>query len=124
MKNLPNDLQQKISESDTEHLSGYIDMFDRLLLYTMAMNSTPSEVIDELLEKWEETIKYTINAEAQMRTDFMQSTPQGRLACKQDQPDGEALRLLYLNTLNAAKEIVSKNLHRGQSDADCDESPY
>ena len=85
MKNLPNDLQQKISESDTEHLSGYIDMFDRLLLYTIAMNNTPPEVIDELLEKWEETIKYTINAEAQMRTEFMQSTPQGRLARKQDQ---------------------------------------
>lgn len=115
-------MHKKISEADPERLNGYIGMFDRLLLYNLAVGSMPPEILDEMIEKWSQTIKSTIDTEAQHRTHFLESTPQGRLAKKQDQPDGEALRLLFLETLSTAKQIVSRNLQRNEDDSDFDSS--
>ena len=116
-------MHKKISEADPERLNGYIGMFDRLLLYNLAVGSMPPEILDEMIEKWAQTIKSTIDTEAQHRTHFLESTPQGRLAKKQDQPDGEALRLLFLETLSTAKQIVSRNLQRNEDDIDFESSP-
>lgn len=116
MKRIPKDIHKKISEADPDRLSGYIDMFDRLLLYNLAAGSLSSEVLDEMIEKWAITIKSTIDTEAQHRTHFLESTPQGRLAKKQQQPDGEDLRLLFLDTLDTAKQIVTRNLQRNDED--------
>lgn len=115
MKNIPN-MQKKVSEADPERLKGYIDMFDRLLLYNLAVGSMPGEIIDEMIKKWEQTIKSTINIESKHRTHFLESTPQGRVAKKQQQPDGEDIRLLFLDTLDTAKQIVSRNLQRNEDD--------
>jgi len=52
------------------------------------------------------------------RTHFLESTPQGRLAKKQQQPDGEDIRLLFLNTLDTAKQIVTRNLQRDEDEDD------
>ena len=112
MKKFSQEMQKKISESEPEHLNVYIDMFDRLLLYSMAASSLPNEVINEMIEHWESAVKTTIDLESQRRTQFLESTPQGRLAKKQNQPDGEDIRLLFLTTLNTAKDIVSMNLKK------------
>ncbi len=82
MKHIPN-MQKKVSEADPERLKGYIDMFDRLLLYNLAVGSMPGEIIDEMIKKWEQTIKSTIDIEAKHRRHFLESTPQGRVAKKQ-----------------------------------------
>lgn len=116
MKDFPSEIQQKIQEADSERLNGYIEMFDRVLLYNIAAASLPSEVIDELIRRWEKTVKTTIDTESKHRTHFLESTPQGRVARKQDQPDGEDLRLLFLSTLDTAKDIVSHNLQRNEED--------
>ena len=116
MKKIPKDIHKRISEADPDRLNGYIDIFDRLLLYNLAAGTLPSEVLDGMIEKWAKTIKTTIDTEAQHRTHFLESTPQGRLARKQQQPDGEELRLLFLNTLDTAKQIVSRNLQRNDED--------
>lgn len=116
MKDFSNEIRKSISSADPERLSGYMDMFDRLLLYNLAVGTMPSEILDELIEKWEQTIKSTIDTESTHRTRFLESTPQGRLAKKHNQPDGEDLRLLFLSTLNTAKQIVSRNLQRNEED--------
>ncbi len=116
MKKIPKDIHKKISEADPDRLSGYIDMFDRLLLYNLAVGTMPPEILDEMIEKWAKTIKSTIDTEVRHRTHFLESTPQGRLAKKQQQPDGEDLRLLFLGTLDTAKQIVSRNLQRNDKD--------
>ncbi len=117
------DMRQQISEADPERLNGYIDMFDRLLLYNLAVGTLPAEMLDEMIDKWAQTIKSTIDTEAQHRTHFLESTPQGRLAKKQKQPDGEALRLLFLDTLSTAKQIVTRNLQRDEDSIDFESSP-
>jgi len=123
MKKLPNDMHKKISEADPERLNGYIDMFDRLLLYNLAVGTMPPDVIDEMIEKWEQTLKSTIDTEAKHRTHFLESTPQGRLAKKQQQPDGEDIRLLFLETLDTAKQVVTRNLQRNEDNIDFEGSP-
>jgi hypothetical protein len=120
----PKSMHSKISESDPDRLNSYIGMFDRLLLYNLAAGTMPAEIIDEMIEKWAQTIKSTIDTEAQHRTHFLESTPQGRLAKKQDQPDGEDIRLLFLETLDTAKQIVTRNLQRDEDDFDGSESEF
>lgn len=121
MNNFSEEFQNQIARSDPERLRGYIDTFDRYLLYTLAVGSMPPEVIDQIIEKWEETIKATIDAESKNRTHFLESTPQGRLAKRQNIPDGEAIRLFYLDTLNTAKNVVMQNMQRHDDELDIDD---
>ncbi len=117
MKNFSQEIQQAIAKADPERLNGYIEMFDRLLLYDLAVISLPRERLEFMMGKWEELIKYAINTESCLRTDFLESTPQGRIAKMEKQPDGEEMRLLFLHTLNTAKTIIAKNLtpdHKSQ----------
>ena len=87
MNEFSNEMQKRIAESDPDRLNGYIDVFDRLLLYNLAVNSMPSEMLEMLVGQWDKTIKVTIGTESLHRTHFLESTPQGRLAKKQQQPD-------------------------------------
>jgi len=114
--NFPKELQKQLSKTDPDRLNGYIEMFDRLLLYNVALNVLPDDAVDDILEKWEQAIKHTINTESTLRTTFLQSTPQGRMARKQKEPDGEAMRLQFLDTLDLAKMIVSRNLQKVDED--------
>ncbi len=116
MSDFSEDLHKRIAEADGERLHGYIEMFDRLLLYNMAIGILPPEHISEIITRWEQAMKMTINSESKLRTHFLESTPQGRIAKKQKQPDGEDLRLLFLNTLDTAKQMVTRNLKRDQDD--------
>lgn len=110
MQDFSKKLKKQIADSDPERLTGYIDSFDRLLLYTIASGSIPPDIMFEIVSKWERGIKMSIDMESQLRTNYLESTPQGRLAKKQKEPDGEDLRLLFSNTLTTAKEIVTRNL--------------
>lgn len=123
MRKVPPNMHKKIADADPERLNCYIDIFDRLLLYSLAANAMPPEIIDDLIEKWAQTIKTSINTEAVARTHFLESTPQGRVAKKQQQPDGEALRLLFLDTLDTAKEIVTRNLQRNDDNLEFEDIP-
>jgi len=98
MKKNPDEMYKRIAEADSERLSGYIDMFDRLLLYNLAAGSMPPEIIDELIIKWAQTIKTTINTEVVARTHF-------------------------LDTLDTAKAIVARNLQRNDDDIEFEGSP-
>jgi len=118
MKEFSSEIQKKIAASDPDRLNGYMDMFDRLLLYNLAVGTMPPETLDELIEKWEQTVKSVIDSESTLRTKFLESTPQGRLAKKHKQPDGEDLRLLFLATLDTAKQIVTRNLQRNEEDGE------
>lgn len=112
------DLQQLIAEADHDRLSGYIEMFDRLLLYNLAAATMPPEAIGMLMEKWEQSIKTAINMESSLRTNFLESTPQGRMAKKHNQPDGEDLRLSSNQTLKTAKTILTRNFEHDEKDLD------
>jgi len=116
-KKLSDQLKLKIAESDPERLNGYIEMFDRLLLYNIAASMLPPDAVNEMIEKWEDTVKSAIDMESCMRTHFLESTPQGRIAKQQKQPDGEDLRLLSAKTLDAAKMILIQNLQPREDDS-------
>lgn len=110
MSDFQKEIQKRIAESDPERLNNYITMFDRFLLYSLVSGVMSQEAINELVKNWEHAVKATIDTESQRRTNFLESTPQGRLAKKQQQPDGEDIRLLFLATLDTAKLIVNANL--------------
>ncbi len=108
--NFTEEMQKKMTEVDPERMGGYIDLFDRLLLYTMAVQIMPPEILEKLLKKWEHIIKATIDMESNIRTTYLEETPHGRSETKHEQPDGEELRLNNLKTLNMAKLILDNNL--------------
>lgn len=111
-------VQEMLKKVDLEHLNKYFDMFDRLLLYNIAVNTIPPEVIDDIIGSWTETVKWSIDSEAKYRTHFLESTPQGRHAQIMKQPDGEEIRLKYLETLNAAKAIIKMNMKQSKDNTD------
>jgi len=116
MSDFTKKIQEKISKADPNQLNIYIGLFDRLLLYSLAANFIPQEAIKEMIKKWEETIKTTINNDASRRTCFLESTSEGRVARKNKEPDGEYLRLLYLESLDTAKQILAKNLENDKDE--------
>ena len=118
MNDFQSEIHQRMADADPERLNGYMAMFDRFLLYSLVAGVMPSEAIDEVVVKWENAVKITIDSESKHRTQFLESTPQGRLAKKQKQPDGEDLRLLFLETLGVAKDIVYSNLQHDDEDSD------
>lgn len=81
----------------------------------------PPDVIKTIVRNWEKTVKSTISVEANMRTEYLETTPQGRHARRLKHPDGEELRMHYLNTLDVAKNIITLNVcppddpHRGNT---------
>ena len=115
-KQFQDEIKQRIAETDPGRLNGYIDMFDRLLLYNMASSILPPEAIEEMLIRWEQAVKAAINTESCMRTHFLESTPQGRMAKRQKQPDGEDFRQVFSHTLDTAKLILSQNLQHDDED--------
>jgi len=115
-------MQKRIQSADPERLVSYINMLDKFLLYTLVANSFPQEIISDIVSKWELAVKKTIDQEANSRTQFMENTLGGRLAKKQNEPDGEAIRLNFLDILLTAKMIVSKNLSLNQDSNEDDDN--
>jgi hypothetical protein len=106
---------------DFDRIDGYIRMFDRILLYTMAVNLMPKEALDTVMTQWEQIVKKTIDIDAVNRTNFIEGTKLGRLAKYKKEPDGEEVRLSHLKHWKTAKDIVSSNLLANYKDDDFDD---
>ena len=103
-------LMEEMGKINPERIECYLKMYDRLMLYALAANLAPKEVLMELLKNCETLVKKGIDMESRYRTNFLESTPEGRLAKLQHEPDGESLRLESVKTWNLAKEIITANL--------------
>ena len=114
MKNdLPPHLKARLDKADPERLEGYMRMFDRILLYNLAANMMPPDAMDDVIDFWEKAVKKTIDIDCQKFTQFLQSTPQGRLASiTGEQLDGEDMRLRFLGAFDLAHEIIASNVIR------------
>lgn len=106
------ELQEQLQDADVERIGKYMEMFDRILLYTVAVNTMPKEALQGTVTLWEKVIKRGINGESQKRTEFLQGTRRGRRARYERQPDGEDLRLGCLKQYDIAKDIILSNLRQ------------
>lgn len=112
------EIQRKLNESSTDimRVGNYMKIFDRILLYNVAVNSMPPEVLQETLNIWEKVIKRGINEESANRNEFLESSRQGRKAKYLNEPDGEELMLTLLEQYEIAKEVIESNLRRPHED--------
>lgn len=98
------------NNSDGERVEGYLRMLDRILLYNMAVNTLPPQVLKGIVKLWDTVVLKSIDMDATMRTEYMEATKLGRIAKLQEEPDGEDLRLHCLEQLSIAREVVENNL--------------
>lgn len=106
-------------------VGNYMKMFDRILLYNIAVNSMPPEALQETLNIWEKVIKRGINEESASRSEFLESSRQGRKAKYRSEPDGEDLLLNLLEQYEIAKEVIQSNLKKPfETDDDDEEEDY
>lgn len=116
-------LLQEVTSVNPDRIESYMRIFDRMLLYTLATNLAPKEVLFQTLDFCDKVVRRGINIESQYRTNYLESTPQGRVSKLQNEPDGEELRLESLRTWNLAKRIIDANLSGfGPGENDEDES--
>ncbi len=110
------ELQEQLQNADVERIGKYMEMFDRILLYTVAVNTMPKEALQGTVKLWEKVIKRGIDGESKKRTNFLQGTRKGRRARYEKQPDGEALRLNFLKQCGIAKNVILSNLSQNKDD--------
>jgi len=115
-------LQKLLKGADQERVEGYMHMFDRVLLYTLAANMMPSKSLDDTIGLWDKVVKKSIDFDATKRTEFMEETVLGRASKLKDEIDGESLRLYYLKQWKVAREIIAANLQREDEDDNSDDS--
>jgi len=121
------EIQKKLNKSTTDvmRVGNYMKMFDRILLYNIAVNSMPPEALQETLNIWEKVIKRGINEESASRSEFLESSRQGRKAKYRSEPDGEDLLLNLLEQYEIAKEVIQSNLKKPfETDDDDEEEDY
>ena len=106
------EIQEMLKDSDIQYVGKYMKMFDRILLYTLAVNFLPEDAIKGTLNLWDKVIRSGINQEVNMRNEFLEGTKEGRLAKYSNEPDGETLRLYSMKQLKIAKDIISSNLKK------------
>ena len=109
-------LQKILKEADQDRVEGYMHMFDRVLLYTLAANTMPSSTLKNTVELWDKVIKNSIDFDAVKRTDLLENSTIGRAAKLNNEPDGESLRLHYLKQWKIAREIIAANLQTDSED--------
>lgn len=108
---IPSKIEDQLAKVDTDRLEGYMRMFDRTLLYNLAASVMSKDDIQPILDMWKKTVRKTIDIDCQRFTEFLQKTPQGRLTSMVgNQPDGEDMRLKFLETFDLAHQIVTGNL--------------
>ena len=117
MKN-SRELQKMLDDADIQQVGQFMKMFDRILLYTLAVNTIPKEDLQGTLDLWERVIKKTIDVESKGRTEFLESTIMGRKAKYAKEPDGEEFRLHSLRQFDVAKSVILANLHQKFTDID------
>ncbi len=104
------ELNELLKDSDIQQVGQYMKQFDRMLLYTMAVNSMPRIGIDKTIDLFETVVKRNVDSDAKKRTMFLESTIEGRRAKYNNEPDGEALRIHCLKQLDVAREVITSNL--------------
>ena len=112
----PQELQQQLSHVNPEKLEAYMKMYDRILLYTIASNIMSRESIGQTIHMWDQVIKKGIDIDATQRTNFLESTPPGRMSKIKKEHDGEDIRLEGLNTWIVARNLISANISRDHND--------
>ena len=113
------ELFKKIAEVNPERLEAYHRMFDRILLYTIAVNTIPSEHIEKIIKNADTIVKKTIDIDSNKLQTILHGTKEGRLARikeQKDQYDGESVRLEYIKVWELVKEIVRGNLKQPEED--------
>ena len=113
--------EETLKDADFERVEGYMHMFDRVLLYTMAANNLSQKTLDATIKFWDVVIKKTIDLDATQRTDFLEKTLHGRTAKLRDEPDGEDIRLHSLKQWKIAKQVIENNLRKLESDSDTED---
>lgn len=111
-------IQEILKDSDIQFVGKYMKMFDRILLYTLAVNFLPEDAITGTVNLWDKVIKSGINQEVNGRNEFMENTPAGREAKYQNEPDGETLRLYSIKQWKIARDIITSNLKKPDDLAD------
>lgn len=109
------ELQQMIRQADPVLMENYMRIFERILLFNIAANMMPTEVIEGSVNLWDKVIKKAINSDASRRTEFLEGTQEGRLAKLQKEPDGEDLRQHCLEQQKITRNVIVANLTRGNS---------
>lgn len=112
-------LHKILKEADQDRVEGYMNMFDRVLLYTLATNTMPSDALKETIELWDKVVKNSINFDAIKRTNTLENSTIGRAAKLHKEPDGECLRLHYLKQWKIARKLIVANL-QSESEDDVD----
>jgi hypothetical protein len=107
------DIIKQLNEADMEKIGQYMKVFDRILLYSLAVHTIPPEGLEETFVLWDKIIKHGIDEDAKLRTNFMESY-EGRKAKYQKEPDGEDLRLYCLKQYAIAKNIIRSNLSQNR----------
>lgn len=118
-------LLERIQKVDPRQLDNYMRQFDRILLNTIAAAILPPEAIDATKRLWLKVAKRGIDQEACIRTEFLQGSREGRMQRMLRQPDGEDVRLVLLETLDTAREIIERNFAKSMQEpyANLNEGP-
>jgi len=111
-------MMERISKADPKQLEGFIRMFDRVLLYSMASSMFDDDQIEACIGSWTKLIKNIINEDAKRQTELLEGSPSGRLAKYMNQPDGEDVRLWSLRTHKLAEDIIRGNIMGGRHPED------
>lgn len=107
---LPEELQERMKEADYDQIEKMMRIFDRVLLYNLAVHSMPREFLTSAVRLWDKIVKLGIDRDASLRTDILESTIQGRRAKLGNAPDGEQVRLDALKQWGIARDIITSNL--------------
>jgi hypothetical protein len=103
-------IKTKVKNADQDRVEGYLRMLDRILLYNMAVNTMPPEILQGIVKLWDKVVLKSIDIDASLRTAYMEGTKLGRVSKLQKEPDGEDLRLHCLDQWKLAKSVVESNL--------------
>lgn len=104
------EIKALLDGADHERVEAYMNMFDRVLLYTLAANLMPKPAVDGTLGLWDRVVKRTIDLDATKRTEILESTVGGRAAKYRNEADGEELRLHALKQWEIARTLITTNL--------------
>lgn len=110
------EIKEMLEQADPQRVEGYLNMFDRVLLYTLAVNTMPKEALDGTMSMWDQVVKRTIDIDATKRTNYLESTTVGRAAKIKNEPDGEDFRLFCLKQWEIAKTLITANLRTRTED--------
>lgn len=116
----PDQLNERMEDANFDQIERMMRMFDRVLLYNLAVHTMPREFLDHAVQLWDRLVKMGIDRDASLRTDLLESTIAGRRAKLNNAPDGEEVRLDAIKQWGIARDIITSNLMQSSHDQDMD----